>query len=197
MEPNDPIYWKQRAMDFYNDDRIEEARECWINALDLDPDDIVVWKLLRNASRDAGDVNGAEFCSEKIRELEQKNAAEPDSAPIAPVRKDDDPILQRVSESFSPLPVERKSRRHSLEWIAMFITGVTQIENHQKYKGIFLIAGVIGFVALSLLTQDISASIMTGFLYAFGVIDSYTILAGKNGTRESGSVQSADGESLC
>ncbi|HMZ31862.1 MAG TPA: tetratricopeptide repeat protein, partial [Methanoregulaceae archaeon] len=84
MEPNDPVYWKQRAMDCYNDDKIEEARECWINALDLDPDDIVVWKLLRNASHDAGDVNGAEFCSEKIRELEKKNAAEPDSIPLPP-----------------------------------------------------------------------------------------------------------------
>ncbi len=192
MEPNDTVYWKQRAMDCYNDDKIEEARECWINALDLDPDDIVVWKLLRNASQVAGDVNGAEFCSEKISELEKKNVTEPDSIPLPPVPKDDDRILQRVSESLGRLPVERKSRIHGLEWIAMFITGVTQIKNHQKYKGIFLIAGVIGFVALSLLTRDISASIMTGFLYAFGVIDSYTILTAKNGTRELGSVQSAD-----
>jgi len=180
-------------MDYYNDDKIEEARECWINALDLDPDDIVVWKLLRNASQIAGDMNGAEFCDEKIKELEKRKTVEPDSEDItAAVKEEDFSFLTEVPGKTIPLSDNGKSRRHSLSWIAMFITGLTQIEHNQKYKGIFLIAGVVGFVVLSLVTGDISASIMTGFLYVFGVLDSYTILTGNNGTRETGPERSAD-----
>ena len=57
----------------------------------------------------------------------------------------------------------------------IFITGFMQFENKQKMKGILLIAGVILFIFLALLTMNMSYSVFLGYIYGFGVLDSFSI----------------------
>lgn len=57
----------------------------------------------------------------------------------------------------------------------IFITGFMQFENKQKLKGILLIAGLLLFIVLAFLTRNTAYSIFLGYVYGFGVLDSFSI----------------------
>ena len=69
--------------------------------------------------------------------------------------------------------------------MAIFVPGLMQIENKQKLKGIFLILLVFGFIIAAFYTRNMSYSIFLTYIYAFGVIDSFSIAASNKEKRRS------------
>ena len=69
--------------------------------------------------------------------------------------------------------------------IAILVPGLLQIENKQKLKGIFLIFLIIGFIVAAFYTNNMSYSTFLIYIYAFGLIDSMSIVTANKEKRRS------------
>jgi hypothetical protein len=69
--------------------------------------------------------------------------------------------------------------------VAIFIPGLLQIENNQKYKGILFIFAFIAFFSLGVTTMNISYQIFSLYVYAFEVLDSFSIVVADKEKRRS------------
>ena len=73
---DDPVVWKESGQDLLRREKYSEAIQCFVKAIELDPDGLESWNLLGYTYLKLGQIEDANYCEKKGKEIKIKQSRE-------------------------------------------------------------------------------------------------------------------------